>query len=128
MQAKKSIKNKKVIIKLLLFSLLIGIFAFIPNVSVQADELADIEAEIDELSLSQSELAAKKEQCELDLADLESRKGDSENNLSWLNSRSEEQQNAYETLKYRQDNILDMQKTSLANLEQAKEKIGRAHV
>ena len=121
MQAKKSIKNKKVIIKLLLFSLLIGIFAFIPNVSVQADELADIEAEIDELSLSQSELAAKKEQCELDLADLESRKGDSENNLSWLNSRSEEQQNAYETLKYRQDNILDMQKTSLANLEQAKE-------
>ena len=37
MQAKKSIKNKKVIIKLLLFSLLIGIFAFIPNVSVQGD-------------------------------------------------------------------------------------------
>jgi len=70
---------------------------------VHAQEIAEIEQQMDSLLAEKENIAALKSQSEAELSELENLKSGTEANLNWLNERSEEQQSAYSELKIKQD-------------------------
>jgi len=87
---------------------------------VHAQEIAEIEQQMDSLLAEKENIAALKSQSEAELSELENLKSGTEANLNWLNERSEEQQSAYSELKIKQDSILAIQASYLENLEVAR--------
>jgi len=61
---------------------------------VHAQEIAEIEQQMDSLLAEKENIAALKSQSEAELSELENLKSGTEANLNWLNERSEEQQSA----------------------------------
>jgi len=112
-------KNKKIpfrisLICLLIFSLLI---ISLGNNSVKADELVEIQNEIDSLLAQKENVAYERSLVEAELYGLQNLKTTSEESLSWLNERNTEQQEAYTALKEKQDSILTVQASYLENLD-----------
>lgn len=111
---------KKSIAVLMIAVMFIGIVFIGNNETIQADELAELQSQIDSLVNQQGSIQAQKSQTEAELYALQDQKNISENNLAWLNERSQEQQDAYHALKARQDVVLDMLNTAITNLDTAR--------
>lgn len=113
--------RNKIISYFLVIVFVVSIVLIVPQnlTTVHADEIVELEQQIEELSSEQNRIVIEKEQSQNNLQDLENRKDTTENNLSWLNERSTEQQEAYEALLIKQDSILTMQNAALENLQLA---------
>ncbi|NLJ71315.1 MAG: peptidoglycan DD-metalloendopeptidase family protein [Clostridiaceae bacterium] len=122
----KSDKNKKEqkqlimvsLICLIILSFLISTFS---SVSVKADELVEVQNQIDDLLAQKENVAYERSLVEADLYGLQNLKTTSEDSLAWLNERNTEQQEAYTALKEKQDLILTVQASYLENLDVSKQ-------
>ena len=119
----KNNKNKKCLISvslicLVIFSLLIINFS---GTSVKADELVEVQNQIDSLLAQKEDVAYQRSLVEADLYDLQNLQTTSEESLAWLNERNAEQQEVYTALKEKQDSILMIQASYLENLDITKQ-------
>ncbi|HHT23987.1 MAG TPA: peptidoglycan DD-metalloendopeptidase family protein [Clostridiaceae bacterium] len=120
---KNDIINKKSpisisLICVVIFSLLIIIFS---STSVKADELVEVQNQIDSLLAQKENVVYQRSLVEADLYNLQNLKTTSEESLAWLNERNTEQQEVYIALKEKQDLILTIQASYLENLNVTKQ-------
>lgn len=108
-----------VVVCILLFSLIFS--GSVSNTMVYADEVNEIQQQMENLLSEKENIASQKAQCEAELLELKDLKSSSQENLNWLSERSEEQQVAYSELKVKQDTILAIQASYLENLDTAKQ-------
>ncbi|MGI6580204.1 MAG: peptidoglycan DD-metalloendopeptidase family protein [Saccharofermentanales bacterium] len=116
-------KNKKFptgtgLVYLIIFSLLLISFSSSP---VKADELVEVQNQIDSLLAQKEDVAYQRSLVEADLYYLQDLKTTSEESLAWLNERNTEQQEVYTALKEKQDSILTIQASYLENLDVTKQ-------
>lgn len=119
----KNRKNAKSPISVSLICLAIFSFFVInfSSTSVKADELVEVQNQIDDLLAQKENVAYQRSLVEADLYNLQNLKTTSEESLAWLNERNTEQQEVYTALKERQDSILTIQASYLENLDVTKQ-------